>query len=71
MTAAGRFVLGVAASLIAAAPATAWQDPAGVWVGEWERDGSRLAVEVKGRLTAAESQPLEPLPPCRSSGRIL
>jgi hypothetical protein len=37
---------GLLASSLTALPRAARQDPAGTWVGQWERDGSILEIEV-------------------------
>ena len=39
-------LLGVLASSLAALPVAAQKGPAGTWIGQWERDGSVLEVEV-------------------------
>lgn len=45
--------LGLLASALFGLPLEAQHDPAGLWVGQWERDGSALAVEVKFSRTSA------------------
>ena len=46
-------ILAFLASSLTGRPRAAQQDPAGTWIGQWERDGSLLEVEVNFARTAS------------------